>query len=102
MALIVYWTHFAENKLADIFAYYQIKAGSNIAQKLVAGIVDKTKGLENNPFIGQKELLLSDRPQEFRYLIYKSYKIIYCINSEQKRIEVVNVFDCRQNPEKLK
>jgi len=65
---------------------------------LVNGIVDTTIDLNKNPQIGQIEVLLKDRFQEFRYLIYKNYKIIYWINENKNRIEIVNVFDCRQNP----
>ena len=102
MALTVYWTQFAENKLEDIFSYYENKAGLRVAKKLVFEIVDKTIGLEKNLSIGQKEPLLADRSENFRYLIYKSYKIIYRNNNIRKRIEIVNVFDCRQNPKKIK
>jgi len=101
MGLTVYWTHFAENKLDDVFAYYCEKVGFRIAQKLVSEIISKSVDLEQNPLIGQKELLLTHRIQEFRYLVYKSYKIIYRINLEKQRIEIVNLFDCRQNPKKI-
>lgn len=101
MKLTVYWTLFAEGKLDDIFNFYKINAGLLIAQKLINGIVDKTIGLEKNPYIGQKEQLLIDRPQNFRYIIFKSYKIVYWIDKTQERIEIVNVFDCRQNPVKM-
>jgi len=102
MALTVYWTQFAENKLEDIFSYYELNAGIRVAQKLVSGIVEKTLGLEKSPFKGQKEPLLINRPQEFRYLVYKNYKIIYWINYTHNRIEISNVFDCRQNPVRMK
>ena len=102
MGITVYWTQFAEDKLNDIYNFYESEAGTRIAQKLINGIVDKTIGLSKSPLIGQKEQLLGDRSQEFRYLIYKSYKIIYWINKENKRIEIANIFDCRQNPEKMK
>jgi len=98
MALIVYWTQIAEDKLDDIFYYYKLKVSLNVAQNLVNGIVDTTIDLNKNPQIGQREVLLKDRFQEFRYLIYKNYKIIYWINENKNRIEIVNVFDCRQNP----
>ena len=35
MALIVYWTQIAEDKLHDIFYYYKLKASLNVAQNLV-------------------------------------------------------------------
>ena len=98
MGLIVYWTQIAEDKLDDIFYYYKLKASIKVAQNLVNGIVDTTIDLNKNPQIGQREILLKDRFQEFRYLIYKNYKIIYWINENKNRIEIVNVFDCRQNP----
>jgi toxin ParE1/3/4 len=101
MELTVYWTQFAEEKLEDIFMYYSAKASLRIAQKLVNEIIDKSIELEKNPLIGQKETLLADRIHEFRYLVYKSYKIIYWVNFDKKRIEILNVFDCRQNPQKI-
>lgn len=42
-----------------------------------------------------------ERPQEFRYLIATNYKIIYYINDEKQRIVIANVFDTRQNPDKI-
>jgi plasmid stabilization system protein ParE len=101
MGLKVYWTHFAENKLDDIFEYYCEKAGVRFAQKFVNEIVGKSLDLERNPFIGQKELLLKHRIQEFRYLVFKNYKIIYWVNREKNRVEIFNLFDCRQNPAKI-
>ena len=102
MALTVYWTQFAEDKLEDAFSYHSTKASVRIALRLVDNIIDKSLELKKNPLIGQKELLLSDRFQEFRYLVYKNYKIVYWVNQEKQRIEIVNLFDCRQNPEKMK
>lgn len=101
MELDVYWTHFAEDKLADIYNYYKLKAGKQVAQKLINGIIDITIDLGKHLRIGQKEPLLMDRQQEFRYLIFKNYKILYLLNQSCDRIEIVNVFDCRQNPEKI-
>ncbi len=102
MELVVYWTRFAEDKLDDIYDYYESKVERRIARKLISGIIDKTIGLDKNPYIGQKEELLSDRPQNFRYLVFKNYKIIYWINQNKNRIDIVNVFDTRQNPLKMK
>jgi len=98
MDLTVYWTRFAENKLDDIFDYYETNVSNRTAQELVKGIIDKTIGLNKNPYIGQEEELLSGHPQNFRYLIYENYKIIYWINKIKNRIDIVNVFDTRQNP----
>jgi len=102
MELVVYWTRFAENKLEDIFDYYESKASTRIARKLISGIIDRTIGLGKNPQIGQKEELLANRSQDFRYLVFKNYKIIYWINQNKRRIDIVNIFDTRQNPLKIR
>ena len=101
MELEVYWLRLAENKLQDIYNYYSVKASKKIAQKLINGIVDSTLGIERQPEIGQIENALNHRKQEFRYLVFKNYKVVYWINYEFKRIEIANVFDTRQNLEKI-
>ena len=88
-------------KIDDIYEYYELKTGVSVALKLVNGIIDRTIGLEKNPFIGPKENLLKKWKQEFRYLVFKSYKIIYWVNLNKNRIEIANVFDTRRNPEKM-
>lgn len=102
MELEIFWSQFAEEKLEDIFHYYKVKAGAKIAKKIVNEIVDKTIDLKEHPKKGQVEELLFDRVQEFRYLVSSNYKIIYYINLNTNRIVIANVFDTRQNPEKLK
>ena len=101
MELTVYWTEFAEDKLDDVFFYYSEKASLRAAQQLTDELIDRSLELATNPLIGQKEILLKDRIQEFRYLVYKNYKIIYWVNTKKQRIEIVNLFDCRQNPQKM-
>ena len=101
MAIKVFWTNFAKKELRKIFDYYKIKTSPRIAKNLVQGIVEKGNSLDFQTGIGQKEELLLDRPQEFRYLVYKSYKIIYYFNEEKNRIEINDVFDVRQYPLKI-
>jgi toxin ParE1/3/4 len=101
MALEIFWTQLAEEKLHDIFQYYKYKAGVKIAKKIITEIVDRTLILEQNSKAGQIEELLVNRKYEFRYLISGNYKIIYYIHKEVNKIMVANVFDSRQNPSKL-
>ncbi|WP_312400074.1 type II toxin-antitoxin system RelE/ParE family toxin [Chryseobacterium sp.] len=102
MGLDIFWTQFAENKLYDIFQYYKFKAGAKTATKIINKIIDKTLILEENSKAGQIEELLSERKQEFRYLVSGNYKIIYYINTENHKVIITNIFDSRQNPSKLK
>lgn len=96
----ILWSDSALAELEEIFDYYQAKASSIVARSLVKAIIQKTLILESNPFVGVKESLLSDRPDEYRYLVYKNYKIIYRCNDNL--IIIITVFDSRQNPFKIK
>ena len=100
MGMKILWSDYALAKLEEIFDYYQAKASSIVARSLVKAIIQKTLILESNPFVGVKESLLSDRPDEYRFLVYKNYKIIYRYNDHLIRINTV--FDSRQNPFKIK
>jgi len=46
--------------------------------------------------------MLVEREIEYRYLLHQTYKIIYWINSGQNRIEIMDVFETHQQPEKIK
>jgi plasmid stabilization system protein ParE len=98
----ILWTDFAINQLKDIFDYHLIKASPNIAQRLVQKIIDATIILENNPKSGRKEDLLADRHQDFRFVIAKTYKIIYWIDCEFNIVSIATAFDTRQNPKKIR
>lgn len=102
MALRIFWTDFAKNELRKIFDFYKKEASLGVAAKLTSGIVHEALKLEKHPTIGPKEELLKSRPQPFRYLVFKNYKIVYWVNDNKSRIEIVDVFDTRQNPLKLK
>ena len=100
--MTVFWTDFAKEKLNEIFKYYNKKAGIKVAENLVSSIVKHVSELGSHPFSGQIEESLTDFPQQFRYLVFTNYKIIYWVNSEKHRVDVSHVFDTRQNPNKIK
>jgi len=100
MEIKVFWTETALNNLENIFEYYKHKASINIAKKIVRDLVKTTIKLQKTPQIGKKEELLVGRKFEYRFLIIGNYKIIYWIESNY--IKIAAVFDCRQNPEKIK
>ena len=79
MGLEVFWSHFAELKLKEIYEYYQLNASNRVAIKIIDGIVKQTLNLNETPEIGQKEIHLNEEVREFPYLIYQNYKIIYYI-----------------------
>ena len=96
----VEWSELSERQLKDIFDYYSFEVSPRIARKIINGIIDRVSILESNPLTGSKEELLSNYPEDFRYLIESNYKIIYW--KKENMITIASVFDCRQNPEKIK
>jgi plasmid stabilization system protein ParE len=102
MEITIFWTDFSKTALQKIFSYYKENASINVAKNLVLAIVGKTTILKTHPNIGAKEELLKERKENFRYLLFKNYKIIYWINMEKNRIEIADVFDTRQNPVKMR
>ena len=94
------WSELSERQLRDIFEYYSFEVSSKIARKIVNRIIDKVSVLESNPLAGAKEELLSNYPEDYRYLVESNYKIIYW--KKENLITIASVFDCRQNPTKIK
>jgi plasmid stabilization system protein ParE len=96
------WTVFARGELHKIFQYHKSKSNLKIAKNIVEEISKQFLLLEKFPFMGQKEELLADSKQDFRYFLYANYKIIYYVNLEINLVEIVDIFDCGQEPLKIK
>lgn len=95
----IVWTEFAINNLKSIFNYYKLNVSTNVAQKIRNQILKSTIQLQNNPKSGQIEFYLEELNKNHRYLISGKYKIIYRI--EKNSIIINDVFDGRQNPNKM-
>ncbi|MGJ8665856.1 MAG: type II toxin-antitoxin system RelE/ParE family toxin [Patiriisocius sp.] len=102
MTIKIIWSRFAETQLDEIYNYYKKEASPKVANMLLKGIINEPNKLIKTPSIGQKEALLKLREIEYRYLIFKNYKIIYSVDSKNGLIKIADVFDTRQNPPKLK
>ena len=93
-------TNFAISELKSIYLYYRMVAGESIAGKIRKSIFSATKPLIRQPYTGAIEENLEELKQGHRYLVTGNYKIIYrVINNE---IYITDIFDCRQNPQKMK
>ena len=101
MELKIFWTNSSLKELEKIYEYYRERAGKRIAKNLVEGIYTETLILKKQPKTGRVEELLKNRKEEFRFLVFKSYKIIYWINYKKNQVEINDVFDARQNPTKI-
>lgn len=102
MKLKIVWSDYAESQLDKIFEYYLENVNYKVAKTIIEKIINEPNKLLLNPEIGQKEELLKDRTDNYRYLICDNYKIIYSIDRKQSLLKISNVFDTRQNPVKIK
>lgn len=102
MELKLNWTEYSKNELRKIFLYYKSKSNLKTAKKLVEQISKEVFILEKYPFIGKIEEQLVDRKEEFRYFLYSNHKIVYYVDVEINLVEIVDIFDCRQEPLKIK
>jgi plasmid stabilization system protein ParE len=99
---VIIWSDFAEKELDLIFEYYKENASLSVAQRLLKGIISTPNRLLKNQLIGQTELQLIDLKNNYRYLVYKHYKIIYSLDNEKRLIKIADVFDTRQKPANIK
>ena len=98
----IIWSAFAELQLDEIYEYYEKKVSPIVATKLVKGIINEPEKLTKASFIGQEEALLKERKIQYRYLVFKNYKLIYSVDEKNRFIKIADVFDTRQNPPKMK
>jgi toxin ParE1/3/4 len=96
----IIWTNFAISELKNIYLYYRMVAFDKVADKIRTSIFDGTKPLIKQPLIGAVEENLIDLGQAHRYIVVDNYKIIYRVI--QLDIYITDIFDCRQNPKKMK
>jgi len=100
MEVKIGWSELAEIQLKDIYDYYSLNASPRVSERIITNIIEKVDVLLTNPLMGAKEELLSCYSLDFRYLIVGNYKLIYWL--EKDLITIASVFDCRQNPVKIK
>ena len=95
----VEFTKFAKGELQKMYDYYAEAASDDIALKVIDKILDEAENLERLPNIGSKEFLLEELKRNHRYLVCGNYKIVFY--KTEAMIYVTDVFDCRQNPQKM-
>ena len=102
MKFKIIWSDYAETQLDEIFRYYIENASLRVAKNVLERIVAEPNRLTENPYASPVEELLLNRENVYRYLICKNYKIIYSIDEDNRFIQIADVFDTRQNPQKIK
>lgn len=86
--------------LQEIYDYIS-KDLSNpkVASNLVINVLKKISILKSFPYSGQELIKLNGELTDFRYIIYKNYKIYYkCIKDE---VIIFNILHSKRNHERL-
>ncbi|MEQ9229992.1 MAG: type II toxin-antitoxin system RelE/ParE family toxin [Cyclobacteriaceae bacterium] len=98
----IIWTQPALNRLDEIYEYLaQIAKSVGPAIRVTDSIFDRTNQLKSFPESGSKEPLLQRIGQDSRYLVEGNYKIIYEYHPIHQMVIITDVFDTRQEPEKI-
>ena len=96
----VKFTQQAKDRLDSILQYYVDKGLSKAGRQIRAKIIAKTLILKAFPYAGPEDEYLNSLGAGYRYLVEGDYKIIYKV--EDNVILVLEIFDTRQDPGKLK
>lgn len=97
----IVWTEFAEWNLHEIYRYLFSKSKSEkIAKNYILNLVLRVEQLEKFPDSGHKEEALLEMGKDFRFLVYKNYKIVYFVS--EATVYVTDVFHTKLDPTKLK
>ena len=92
----ILWDNEAKSDLKLIFEFIKLKSLQG-AKNVVRDIVAQSK----NIYFAEQYQVDEFLGEPYRRMIVRDYKIIYKINS-QTEIRILQIFDTRQNPMKLK
>jgi len=96
----IVWMRNAKRQLDEIYDFLEQQSPA-AAVKFYNGFIDEVAKLADFPEMAPIETLLDNRQERFRSLVVgRTHKAIYFIDDEA--VNVVAVWDCRQNPETLK
>tara|TARA_R110000751_G_scaffold48931_2_gene108755 strand:+ start:14607 stop:14897 length:291 start_codon:yes stop_codon:yes gene_type:complete len=90
----IIWTVEAKESLSIIWEFYASKS-ERAANKIISDIVETVENIHFN-LQYQQEISLGE---EYRRAISLHFKIIYKV--EVRQIHILNIFDSRQDPNKL-
>ena len=92
----------AKDALKKIYDWLKEEESLSVAQKVRGGILDAVSKLATMP---QRHKILeeiSDDQMVFRRVLKWSYQIIYFIDEQVIKVQVVEIIHSKRNPEQLK
>lgn len=94
------WNSDVRKDITKIHTFIAQNVSMELANDTVRGIYGAIEPLRWTPERFSREQSLLHRKEVFRYIKYKKYKILYCV--EQNSVHILHIFPVRQDPKKLK
>ena len=95
----VFLSELAESKLLKLSQYLLEEWNVKTRDKFISKLSDKIKQISNQPDSCPKS---SEFKNLYKCVVTKQTTFFYRIIAERKEIEIITIFDTRQNPNKLK
>ena len=97
--MTIKWYLKAVGDLDKIYDYYLTKS-PRVAATLYNKFLDAVEMLKTQPYAAPVEQMLIGYSEDYRSLVVGNYKVVYFVKDDL--VLIVQIFDCRQNPIKLK
>lgn len=95
----VYFSRLAESKLKKLVEYLQEEWGTKAKRDFLAELDEKINQISLQPESSPKSQELGGF---YKCVVTKQTTFFYRVKSDKKEIEVITLFDTRQDPDKLK
>ena len=97
----IVWSLQARTSLKEIHEFVNLNSASG-ALKVISKIFDTGEKLKHFPNGHPVDTRLMNESVVYRFIPIWSYQIIFTVDEKKDRVIIVQVFDSRQNPDKLK
>ncbi len=95
----VFLSELAESKLLKLSEYLLEEWNLKTRDKFISKLNGKIKQISNQPYSCPKS---SEFKNLYKCVVTKQTTFFYRIIAQRKEIEIITIFDTRQNPDKLK
>ena len=95
----VFLSELAESKLLKLSEYLIENWSLKTRDKFISKLTEKIKQISIHPDSCPKS---SEFDNLYKCVVTKQTTFYYRINSDKREIEIITIFDTRQNPDKLK
>jgi plasmid stabilization system protein ParE len=102
--MVVTWKPQAKKRMDQIYSFYAWR-NVQVSRKIVSDIQTAVERLVSFPYMAAIEPALSNDALNYTYrslVVRNIFKLIYRVDEINSKIIIVTIWDCRQDPGKLK